>query len=296
MSLETEERLSDAQVWEALIPHMGYMALLRNLRNFDQAGLPDAVAQKVIDRLTDPDQVARSRQLPFRYLSAYREAPSLRWGHALEVALGHACRNIPAFPGRTAVLCDTSASMRDTVSSKSKVKRVDIGALFAVALAARGDDVTLCGFADGLFHHALQPGGSVLRQTRKFTDRVGEVGHGTQALEAVAAVMNAAPQTGSRAPLRRIVLISDMQTMQAGRGTWYWMRNPAYGGGDTVSKIVPKNINVFAWDLAGYGNTQIDTTKPGRYELGGFSDKCFSIMSMLDKGIGSSWPWEETRA
>lgn len=295
MSLETEERLSDAEVWEALIPHMGYMALCRNLRNFDQAGITDAVAQRVIDRLTDPNEVARSRQFPYRLLSAYREAPSLRWGHALEVALSHACRNIPAFPGRTVVLVDTSASMRDTVSSKSKIRHIDVGALFGVALAARGDDVTLCGFADDLFHHALIPGGSVLRQTEKFTGRIGEVGHGTQALEAVAAVLNAAPQTGSREPLRRIVLISDMQTMQARRGTWYWMRNPTYGGHDTVSTVVPPNINVFAWNVAGYGNTQVDTTKPGRYELGGFSDKCFTIMSMLDKGVGSSWPWEGTR-
>jgi hypothetical protein len=295
MSISVQERLSDAQVWEALIPHMGYAALLRNLRNFDQAAIPDNVAAKVIDRLTDPDEVARSRQLPFRFLSAYREAPSLRWGHALEVALGHACRNIPSFPGRTAILCDTSASMTDTVSAKSKIKRVDVGALFGVALAARGSDVTLCGFADGLFHHSLQPGGSVLKQTQAFTDRIGEVGHGTQALEAVAAVLSAAPQTGSKAPLRRIVLISDMQTMNARRGTWYWMRNPGQHN-DTVSALVPKHINLFGWDLAGYANTQIDTSKPGRFELGGFSDRCFTIMSMLDQGIGSGFPWENTNA
>src|SRR5690606_38818577 len=31
----------DAEAWAAVIPSMGYMALLRNLRNFDEARIPD---------------------------------------------------------------------------------------------------------------------------------------------------------------------------------------------------------------------------------------------------------------
>jgi hypothetical protein len=37
----------DAQVWERLVGVMGYMALLRNLRNLDEAGAGDEVAQQV---------------------------------------------------------------------------------------------------------------------------------------------------------------------------------------------------------------------------------------------------------
>src|SRR5439155_17974713 len=62
----------DATTWSALTPSMGYMALLRNLRNFDQAGVSDQVAAMVAARLADPEQVARSRQLPFRFWSAYK--------------------------------------------------------------------------------------------------------------------------------------------------------------------------------------------------------------------------------
>ncbi|MEJ3751036.1 hypothetical protein WEI85_48475 [Actinomycetes bacterium KLBMP 9797] len=43
-----------------------------------------------------------------RFLSAYRAAPSLRWGYPLEQALGHSLNNIPSLPGRTLVLVDTS--------------------------------------------------------------------------------------------------------------------------------------------------------------------------------------------
>ncbi|WP_329128824.1 TROVE domain-containing protein [Streptomyces sp. NBC_01476] len=169
----------DAEAWAAIVPRMGLMALTRNLRNFDEAGLPDEIAGQVAARLSDPEQVRRSRQFPYRFLSAYRAAPSLRWGHALEQALLGSTANIPALPGRTLVLVDTSASMRTPVSARGQVRHADIGALFAVALAARGCQVDLVGFADGAFGHRLRSGGSVLRQTEEFTARIGEVGHGT---------------------------------------------------------------------------------------------------------------------
>ena len=37
-------KVDKAQLWSALAPSMGYMALLRNLRNMDEAGVSDDVA------------------------------------------------------------------------------------------------------------------------------------------------------------------------------------------------------------------------------------------------------------
>ncbi|OLE28509.1 MAG: hypothetical protein AUG44_07250 [Actinobacteria bacterium 13_1_20CM_3_71_11] len=111
-----------ARLWTALIPAMGYMALLRNLRNFDEAGVPDGVAATVAARLSDPAQVARSRQFPYRFLAAYEQAPSLRWGMALDKALQLSLANLPALPGRSLILVDTSASMSSGgFSAKSRM-------------------------------------------------------------------------------------------------------------------------------------------------------------------------------
>jgi hypothetical protein len=82
----------DAAAWESVIPSMGLLALARNLRNFDEAGVSDAVADQVAARFADPAEVARSRMFPFRWLAAYENAPSLRWGHALDKALRPAWR------------------------------------------------------------------------------------------------------------------------------------------------------------------------------------------------------------
>jgi hypothetical protein len=130
-------RVDKARLWEALIPSMGYMALLRNLRNFDEAGVSDAVAATVAAKLADPAEVARSRQLPMRFLSAYRAAPSLRWSWPLERALDLSLSSIPELVGRTLILVDTSTSMKAGFSGDGTLMRWDAAALFGLALARR---------------------------------------------------------------------------------------------------------------------------------------------------------------
>ena len=71
----------------SVIPSMGYMALLRNLRNFDEAGISDERARYVREVLADPERVAKSRQFPYRFWSAYKNVPSLDWASTLEKAL-----------------------------------------------------------------------------------------------------------------------------------------------------------------------------------------------------------------
>src|SRR3954451_21080564 len=118
--------------WQSVIGSMGYMALLRNLRNFDEAGVPDDVAASVPARLADPEEVARSRQLPLRFLSAYRAVPSLRWAWARDQALGLSLAGVPSPPGRTLVLVDRSGSMFGPLSRRSQLNRADAAALFGV--------------------------------------------------------------------------------------------------------------------------------------------------------------------
>ncbi|MCW2938463.1 MAG: RNA-binding protein, partial [Actinomycetia bacterium] len=69
----------NAKAWEALIPSMGIFALVRNLRNFDQAGVSDQAAEQVCAKLTDPEVIAKSRMFPFRFWAAFKHTDSLRW-------------------------------------------------------------------------------------------------------------------------------------------------------------------------------------------------------------------------
>lgn len=269
-------KLDKAKLWEALIDAdaLGYMALIRNLRNMDEAGISKAHAKKVVEIIEDPERVAGSRQLPFRFLSAYHAAPSDRWKQALTEALDYSTANIPKLGGRTLVLVDTSGSMESKLSDRSGVRYVDVAALFGVALARSASKVDLYGFGDGVFRHELAFGGSVLGQTQQFVRRVGEAGHGTQI---------AASMQRTFAGHDRVVLFTDMQTMN---NTYSW-----YGMGD-VKNAVPANVPVYAWNLAGYEASMVPTGSGNRHEFGGFSDSAFSIMQTLEAGRDGAWPWE----
>jgi len=251
----------DKDAWEAAIPTMGYMALLRNLRNFDEKGVSDAVADKVAARLADPEQVAKSRQFPYRFLSAHRAAPSLRWGWPLERALDAACAGIPSLPGRTLVIIDTSGSMQAGVSGRSKVSCVDAAAVLAIALAKRGADVDVVGFADTAFEHKLTPGKSVLSEIERFSKRVGSVGYGT----------NIPGALDTYSGHDRVFLFSDMQTMDG-----HYDRGAVHR--------LPAHVPYYGFNLAGYGSTVIDATRPNRYEFGGFSDSVFRLIPALESG------------
>jgi len=255
-------------LWEALIPSMGYMALLRNLRNFDEADVPDSVAEQVATRLADPAQVAKSRQFPFRFLSAYEAAPSLRWGHALDKALQASLANLPAFPGRTLVLVDTSGSMTSLgYSARSKVTPLKAAAVFGVALAARGEQVDLVGFADGArpFRHSIARGDSVIREVDKFVGRSGEDGHGTNIAGSLRRTF---------AGHDRVVLISDMQTMDSG-----------------TTSAIPRTTPLYGFNLGGYRPAAFDAGSTNRIEFGGLTDATFRMIPLIEAGRNADWPF-----
>jgi hypothetical protein len=272
----------DRAAWEAMIPSMGYTALLRNLRNFDEAGASDEVASAVAAKLADPAEVARSRQFPYRFVSAYQAAPSLRWGHALEKALEAATARVPAFAGRTLVLVDTSASMSQRAfSRRSTMTPVQAAAVFGVVMAKRGNAVDLHGFADGQFRHRVRRGGSVLAEVERFTRRVGEVGHGTRIAEAV------------RATYRRhdrVVIVSDMQTFADSGFTSYGARLPVRYGGVATDQL-PAHVPVYGFNLGGYRATVVNGGRGNRHEFGGLSDATFTMLDLLESRPSAGWPF-----
>lgn len=109
---------------------LGYLALLRNLRNMDQAGVDEAKVREAI--------LARrgaQRVLPFRYVAAARAAP--RFEPWLDEALMETILEGPVLPGRTIVLVDVSGSMDARLSGKSDLTRLDAAA--TLASVAPGD-------------------------------------------------------------------------------------------------------------------------------------------------------------
>jgi hypothetical protein len=271
----------DRAAWEATIPSMGYMALLRNLRNFDEAGVSDQVAQRVASRLTDPEQVAKSKQLPLRFYSAYRAAPSDRWKHPLGIALDLSLGNVPKLGGDTLILADMSDSMVSPFSADSTLARWQAAALFGLAFArAQGEtEVVAYSSADTgywnvgrtvvpwrTFH--LTPGANVLSELARWEREGYFLDNGTDTYGAVRTHF---------AGHDRILLLTDEQ---ANRHSY-----------DGVFEGVPQKVPCYTVNLAGYRVAHASSS-PTRITVGGLSDKVFSMLSMVEKRAAGSWPWK----
>jgi hypothetical protein len=271
--------LTKAQQWEFASRSMGYMALLRNLRNFDEAGMSDVVANEIIKKFVDPEEVKNSRQLPFRFYSAYREAPSLRWGHAMDRAMTMSLANIPKLKGRSVVLVDMSSSMGQAMSGKSKLTCMTAATIFGMALKLQNPDaVNLHGFAvTNAEVIGVTPGMSLLKSVEKMLGMSNQLGGGTY-------IERAVRETYKNHD--RVFIFTDMQTFAENN---YW---GSYV--DDVSAAVPAHVPVYSWDLAGYQNTGMPVGKGNRHEMGGLTDSTFTMIPQIEAGQDAKWPWMQT--
>jgi len=117
------------EAWERLLSEnkLGGLALLRNLRNMEQALVTRSLIQKaLVEMKTD-------RILPFRFIAAARYAPSFE--PELEKALLASLALKPKIPKKALILVDVSGSMDDKMSEKSDMMRLD--AACGVAICAR---------------------------------------------------------------------------------------------------------------------------------------------------------------
>lgn len=267
----------DAKAWEAVIPSMGLMALTRNLRNFDQAGVSDAVAATVSAKLADPEQVRRSRQFPFRFLAAYRAAPSLRWAYPLEQALGHSLANVPSLKGRTLILVDRSPSMwYQKMSTHSDMPWADAAAVFGAALALRAEAADLVEFGIENGPVKFSRGESVLKVTERFRRL-----DGTDIPSAVRAHL--------RPHHTRVVIVTDEQT----RPGWLPSNGYHYGGGQPaqIDELIPKHVTLHMWNFGGYQHGAAPSGLGNRHTYGGLSDAAFRMVPLIEAGRDCNWPF-----
>jgi hypothetical protein len=262
------DRVSKRELWEAMIPSMGYMALLRNLRNFDQAGVSDGIAQQVIDRLVDPSGVAWSRQLPFRFLTAHMNVPSLRWSYPLEQALNLSLANVPSLPGRTLILVDTSTSMFGRFTDRGGVHQMQQAALFGVALASRAEDATVVSFSNRTVEFPLIVGESVLNTWTRF-DRGYKMGGGTYTARAL--------RTHYQGHDRVVIITDEQASMDSQAGE--------------VARCVPAHVPMHTINLVGYAKGMAPSGADNRHVYGGVSDAMFKLIPLVERGVNADWPW-----
>lgn len=130
--------------WERLISEgkLGAMALLRNLRNMAEAGVPKDIVSAAIANADI------TRVLPYRFIAAARFAPDLE--PVLETCMLKAVEGSKRLKGRTIILVDVSYSMQKLVSVKSDLTRLDAACGLAILAREVCQDAAVYTFSERL--------------------------------------------------------------------------------------------------------------------------------------------------
>ena len=267
--------------WEELVMSnkLGYMAALRNLRNMLDAGISNEVLDKVCSDLSNAQAVAKSKQLPFRFLSAYRELKDVKSMQvskvldALEKAVMQSCASIKGYDSNTSVViaADVSGSMQTAVSANSKIQRFDIGLLLAMLLQSRCEAVMTGMFGD-TWKVINLPKKNILSNVDALYRREGEVGYSTNGYLVIKDLLQ------RRQKADKVMLFTDCQLWNSS------------GSGDTIEnlwnsykQIVPA-AKLYLFDLAGYGNTPVSVLQNDVFLIAGWSDKVFDVLAAIEDG------------
>lgn len=114
--------------WTRLLKEnkLGALALLRNLRNMEEAGVDDSLVRQSLKNC-NPERV-----LPFRFITAARYAP--RFEAELEQLMFKCLEKAEKLKGKTVLVVDVSGSMGGGLSSKSELNRLDTAKALAMLI------------------------------------------------------------------------------------------------------------------------------------------------------------------
>ncbi len=296
--------LSDAakgpKVWAALARKMGPQALRMNLntllrhdvfkvdislREMNSAhgvsGLQ--MVDYVADRIADESEIRRSKQFPYQYFAAYLNADDnvpQKIKAALHKAAEIACGNVPELPGPVVVGLDTSGSMSSPVTGNrgrgatSKMRCIDVAALFAAAILRRNPDSIVIPFDTSAYDAKIDPSDSIL----SIAERLAKYGGGGTDCSLP---LVAANQKYAKLKFAGIVLVSDNESwVGTGRHgstgvmtAWEaFVANQRKLAGKEAS---PKLVNI---DLQPYQTVQA-CERADIMNIGGFSDSVFNVIS-----------------
>ena len=267
--------------WEELIESrkMGYMATLRNLRNILDAGVSTAHIGRVCAYLSDPAQVVRSKQFPFRFLSAFREIqrnPSAQTASvmtALEESIAASAENIVGFDADTNVLIasDVSGSMHRPVSQKSTVENYDVGLVLGMLLQSRCKSVVSGIFGD-IWKVVNLPRTGILANTMTLRSLSNQVGFSTNGYKVIDYLIE------NKVKMDKVMVFTDCQMWDSCyadahiRKSW-----------EKYKEMYP-DAKLYLFDLSGYGQSPLRLEDGDVALIAGWSDKVFDIMAAIERG------------
>lgn len=259
--------------WEKLIDSnkLGYMAILRNLRNIIKAA-PDNI-NKVYEVLENENRVKKSKQLPFRYYSAFKVLSNEGLGTSkiydvLENAIKHSTKNIERLSGKTFISTDVSGSMSYRVSAKSDMTCAEIGTVLMAIANSICDEAITSTFDTSFKITPLATQNGIIANAKSIRPTWG----GTDLSLPIRYLLE------NKVYVDRIILLSDNEI-----NSKYDRVCQAYI--NEYRKKVNPNVWVHAIDLLGYGTQQFKGNKVNI--IAGWNEKILEFIPNVEAGLSN---------
>jgi 60 kDa SS-A/Ro ribonucleoprotein len=276
------ENGASAETWNHIAKDMGIMALIRNVRNFEQHDATEAISI-LLDRLRNAETVLNSKQIPFRWLSARDHVTSSTIKDALEEAAELSLKNLPVLNGSSHVFVDGSGSMGATISRKSKVSRHNTASLLgAIILNKTIGEYGVSTFSSEVMDVDISRRNGLLSNAgiiRAHCD-----GGVTYAYKCIQSLIDSARKVD------HVFIISDMQCYNE-RAHDYWYFTDNEDSNETLATIwnrylraVNPNAMLYSIDVCGHGGSQFPEDSENTVLVGGWSEKILDMIEAIRNG------------
>lgn len=288
------------ETWEIIIPHMPEMAVLRNLRNFEN----HKISKEMWDYLCNKT-AKKTVLLPFRYWAAMKEITGSDAMTYITQALDNACGNVPELKGRTLALCDNSGSaVGCAISGQSTMHVSECGNMLMAILAKKlgrnamigvfGDSYKEIPFSNSsscmdIFHQIQEYATRKDRFANKYLAIPGyHTGYGVGGATETGLWWALHDITANKTKVDRIILLSDLCCYTQGdincgvRMEKFFGRDATIQGMiDRYRRTVNKDVYVYSINLNGHGQAQ---TRPDSHSmiLSGWSEQIFDIIEKAE--------------
>lgn len=250
---------------------IGYLALLRNLRNilkaFHSTGLKNpSLIKDACEMLTDkklikqslvfPHQIDLALEIMLDEFGASKATPFIKaLNDAYEISIPNLTELFKG--GKTAVVFDSSGSMSSSIRLANKNNGSEAAIAKAALIAAtlaKGIGADVYHFADSCKQIKFNPLDTVNTLKNQFLGKQGSVGYGT-AFNSIMRTLDG--------KYDRVFIISDMQ------------------GADMVDSKAYSNTHIYSVDICGYGTTMF---KPGSkvYKIFGYSSDIYELIKKVE--------------
>ena len=270
-----------AKNWREMVEQdkLGYLALIRNLRNILKSDVDmEWINTHLIPKLTDEVRIKKSLVFPYQIYCAWKNKGITNYAldAAIERAFRLSCGNMPKLEGKNLVVLDVSGSMEACFSANSSLTIKEVGAVYGAALLVNNnaDFVRFGNHAKASTYNSLDSIFEIISDMQMNYD----CGYGTDIGSVFDCIKDRAYD--------RIFLISDMQVMDPETykySTWA-VNKDSVASFKQYKASSGANPTLYSFDLGNYHNQIENPNNPKIHLLTSLSDSFFQLIEYIEDG------------